>query len=373
LAGFRDGGEFGGGKLRQAGRGAAGILIANDAENFFDGGALKLGEREGGLGGEQFVKQHAERIEVAAGVHVLAHQPGLFRAHVGGRAGELIEGRGQRVGGQAVAERGPGDAEINDLGARLAVLFGDEDVRGLEVAVDDAFLMRVLDGLADLDEEREAGGQGKGVCIAVVGDARAGHVIHDEKRPAGGGGPAIEDAGDVGMVHPGKGFPLDRETGHHRAGVQAELEDFQRDLAVDGFVLLGQKHDAKTALADLAQEAVGADAVAGLLKAGGEARSSGGAGGEGFVRLRGRRGQAEAQQAAQAVAAGGVVRQFRSAAGAFVGVNHALMGWARVGCPVHTQANRSRCYRRRERNPKSEVRSAAFKIVRADVRRLRFC
>ena len=46
-----------------------------------------------------------------------------------------------------------GDAEINHLGHRHAVVQRDQDVRGLDVAVDDALLMRVLDGLADLDEQ----------------------------------------------------------------------------------------------------------------------------------------------------------------------------------------------------------------------------
>ena len=41
---------------------------------------------------------------------------------------------------------GFGDAEVNDLGQRHAVVQGDEDVGGFDVAVNDAFLMRVLDG-----------------------------------------------------------------------------------------------------------------------------------------------------------------------------------------------------------------------------------
>jgi hypothetical protein len=32
---------------------------------------------------------------------------------------------------------------------------GDEDVRGLDVAMDDALLVRVLDGVTDLGEELE--------------------------------------------------------------------------------------------------------------------------------------------------------------------------------------------------------------------------
>ena len=43
-----------------------------------------------------------------------------------------------------------GDAEVDHLRHRHAVVQRDEDVRGLDVAVNDALLMRVLDGLADL-------------------------------------------------------------------------------------------------------------------------------------------------------------------------------------------------------------------------------
>ena len=47
------------------------------------------------------------------------------------------------------------------LGTGTPSLHGDQNVRGLDVAVDDAFLVRVLDGLANLDEQIEplAGGK----------------------------------------------------------------------------------------------------------------------------------------------------------------------------------------------------------------------
>ena len=53
------------------------------------------------------------------------------------------------VVGQAVPGR-LGDAEVDDLRHRLAVVDRDEDVRRLEVAVNDAFLVGVLHRLADL-------------------------------------------------------------------------------------------------------------------------------------------------------------------------------------------------------------------------------
>jgi hypothetical protein len=49
-----------------------------------------------------------------------------------------------------------GDAEVDDLGDCFLAGFGDEDVAGLDVAVDDALLMRVLEGVADLSKEIEA-------------------------------------------------------------------------------------------------------------------------------------------------------------------------------------------------------------------------
>jgi hypothetical protein len=44
----------------------------------------------GVLAGEQFVEQHAQAVDVAAGVDVQAAHLGLLRAHVGRRADELV-------------------------------------------------------------------------------------------------------------------------------------------------------------------------------------------------------------------------------------------------------------------------------------------
>ena len=58
----------------------------------------------------------------------------------------------QRLVGQLLAGR-LGDAEVDDLRHRRAVVQRHQDVRRLEVAVDDALLVGVLHGLADLDEQ----------------------------------------------------------------------------------------------------------------------------------------------------------------------------------------------------------------------------
>jgi hypothetical protein len=48
------------------------------------------------------------------------------------------------------------DAEVEDLGDGLArVVLGDEQVRGLEIAVDDAVRVRLLERLGHADQELE--------------------------------------------------------------------------------------------------------------------------------------------------------------------------------------------------------------------------
>ena len=65
----------------------------------------------------------------------------------------------QRPLGQPLVD-GLGDAEVDHLGHRLAVVEGDQDVGRLDVAVDDPLLVGVLDRLADRDEQLQplAGG-----------------------------------------------------------------------------------------------------------------------------------------------------------------------------------------------------------------------
>jgi hypothetical protein len=60
--------------------------------------------------------------------------------------------RGLNRDAQVAADRAR-DAEIEDL--RLAA-FGDEHVRGLEIAMDDAAIVRVLHGLGHLHDQLHA-------------------------------------------------------------------------------------------------------------------------------------------------------------------------------------------------------------------------
>ena len=104
---------------------------------------------EGRLAGEQFVEQHAQRVDVAARIDVQAAHLRLLRAHVGGVPMNCSNAVKSVLSVSRCSVRF-GDAEIDDLRHGHAVVQGHQDVRRLDVAVDDALLMRVLDGLADL-------------------------------------------------------------------------------------------------------------------------------------------------------------------------------------------------------------------------------
>ncbi len=61
-----------------------------------------------------------------------------------------------------------------------------EDIRRLDVAVIDALLVRVLDGLANLDEQIDPFLGGEIGLVAVIRDADAAHQFHHEVGTARG-------------------------------------------------------------------------------------------------------------------------------------------------------------------------------------------
>src|SRR5687768_17630121 len=53
------------------------------------------------------------------------------------------------------------------------------------VSVDDALLVSVLDGVTDLVEQFEPLAYAQAILVAILGDRRAAHQLHDEVRPPG--------------------------------------------------------------------------------------------------------------------------------------------------------------------------------------------
>ena len=89
----------------------------------------------------------------------------------------------RRIGAAARAVEQLRDAEVEEL--HLAV-GRDEDVRRLEVAVDDEVLVRVADGVAHHLEEREPASSERLRVVAVAVDRLAVDELHREVRQSVG-------------------------------------------------------------------------------------------------------------------------------------------------------------------------------------------
>jgi hypothetical protein len=120
------------------------ILFAEAQQNLIVGQFSKI---EWQRPAEQLVEHYAKRIDVASGIDVLPARVGLLGADVAKSANQRPDLGVQRTGIQALCGRF-GYAKIDDVGDRLTVHFGDQDVRGLQIAMDDGLLVSMLDPLA---------------------------------------------------------------------------------------------------------------------------------------------------------------------------------------------------------------------------------
>ena len=121
----------------------------------------------------------------------------------------------------------PGDPEIQQL--RHAIR-ADQDVRGLDVAVDDGAAMRIGDGRAHLAKELQPFGDVECLLVAIVVDRQPLDVLHDEVRQAVLGRVAVEQARDVRVIEAGEDLPLVAEAAQHGLRVHAALDELDGDL-----------------------------------------------------------------------------------------------------------------------------------------------
>src|SRR5262249_37128413 len=234
------------------------LLIANNPAKFFHSNSLQPLAIKGRRTREQFVQEHAQCIDVGAGVDIYAAHLSLLRAHVERRADHRRELRVQRLVGQFLIYR-LGDAKVDYFDDGSTVLEWHQDVGRLDIPVDDALLVSVLNRLTGVDEQLQPLGHGQAVPVAILSDRNAPDELHHEIGSAGGGGPGIEYVSDVGVIHHGQGLPFGVGAGNHVAGVHSGLDYFERDLAADRLLLLRQEDHPEAAFADLLQQLVGAN------------------------------------------------------------------------------------------------------------------
>lgn len=151
--------------------------------------------------------------------------------------GHVVDGAKDHAGaGQPGAIAGSdqlGQTEIGDLHPAATV---EQDVLGLDVAVDDAGVMGVLQRIAQLRYHRQGLARTQPAGAQHLAQRRAFDQLHHQIAPFAG--PAdIVDRHQIGMIEPGQGQGLAFEpSGERRIAAQLGGQDFQGHRPVEPFL-----------------------------------------------------------------------------------------------------------------------------------------
>ena len=183
--------------MRGNGPETRGFLVRDHAQGFERRLAAKWNPSR-----QEFIEDGSEAVDIRGGDHILAAGC-LFGRHVGRRAEHRSRLR-ERIG----AFEAPSQAEVRDVRFALRV---DEDVRGLEVTVQDPALVCVVNGPCHRVDE-----SGNGFLVALdsrfgLGEIAALDELHREI-VAALVFPDFIDGNDVGMVEVGCRLGLGVET-----------------------------------------------------------------------------------------------------------------------------------------------------------------
>ena len=203
------------------------------------------GERR--LAGEHLVEHAAEAVHVGARVEVaFAHR--LFGAHVLRRA-EGHAGLGHP--GAARLARGERDAEVRHQGAAVV----QEDVLGLDVAMDHAMAMGVVERAGNFARDSHgAGNRELLLATHAITEGLAineGHDVEEERI----GGARVEQREDVRMLQVRRGLDLGQEPFGADHGGEFGAQHLDGHAAIVAQVL-GEIHGRHPAGAEFALDAI---------------------------------------------------------------------------------------------------------------------
>jgi hypothetical protein len=148
----------------------------------------------------------------------------------------------------------------------LLPVAGDQHVARLEVAVDDAALMRVLDAFADRLEEPDALLERQLVAIAIRRQRLPFDQLHYEVGLAPLRLARVEDLGDRRVIHRPQRTPLQGKALEYLTGRHALAHDLERHPPPHRPTLLRDVDDAEAAFAQLLQDLVRADLRGGAAR-----------------------------------------------------------------------------------------------------------
>ena len=171
--------------------------------------------------GQQLVKDRTERIYVRRRPHFVRFSLGLLGRHVRRRAQD-------RARGGQVARLQLGQTEVGDLGR---VVRGEQDVRRLQVPVDDAQPMSRLDGPGKLLDQAGRLVRQQRRTVEALSEAPAADVLErQERQPVVF--PDLMDLDDVRMAHSCDGVGFSQKAcAALGVGVRARQKHLERHVA----------------------------------------------------------------------------------------------------------------------------------------------
>ena len=217
--------------------------------------------RPGGvLAREEQVEERSQGVDVGGGRDAAAGEllrGGVLRRQ---RAAPLPR-QGRRLAHARAVFEQLRDAEVEELD--LAVL-RDEDVRRLDVPVDDEVRMGVRDGGADVEEESQPLLDAETPRVAVSIDRLAVDELENDVRLARRRDPRIAQARDVRMGQLRENRALPPESLFSRPAHETRVQEFHGDAPFEAAVAAPREPDAAhAALADRLDQRVGSDRLAG--------------------------------------------------------------------------------------------------------------
>ena len=189
---------------------------------------------------------------------------GLFGAHVQWRADHLRKIGAERAFGQALVGR-LGDTEIDDFWDWPNVVQFDQKISRLKVAVDDSFLMCMLNGFTNGYKQFQSLASCQFMCIAILCYWNTFNQFHHEIGSTGFRRTGIENFGDIRMVHHGKCLAFCFEARDDLLGIHTGFDNLQCHCTTKGLPLLCHIDRAHSPFANLLQQFVGPDLRAGFL------------------------------------------------------------------------------------------------------------
>ena len=143
----------------------------------------------------------------------------------------------------------------------------DQDVAGLEIAMNHQVLVRVVNRSADGQKQFKPASNGERMDFAVGIDGRSLDQLHHEIGNAVVGGAAIEQARDVGMIETGKDLPfMAKAFKNELRESNSATHQLDRNFPVKFAISANRAIDlAHATVADFLEDVVGTNTPAGAL------------------------------------------------------------------------------------------------------------